>query len=55
MKKPIRLWALFTVSLSLGMAAQDSQTIVVDHSLQIPGQILPAGTYTFSLGGPSAR
>ncbi len=40
MNKLFRLWALFTVSFSLLMAAApDSQKIVIDHSLQIPGEI----------------
>ncbi len=50
MNKLFGLWALSTVSFSLLMAAApDSQKIVIEHSLRIPGEVLPAGSYSFSL------
>ncbi len=53
MKSLLSMCALAGVSLSVAVSAPaattDSQTITIDRTLQIPGEILQPGSYTISL------
>jgi hypothetical protein len=53
MKSSLRLSALPTIFLLVAAtapaAAPDSQKITIEHSLQIPGEVLTPGSYVFSL------
>jgi hypothetical protein len=49
MKNVLQTWALTILCFSPALAASDSQKIVIDHALQIPGEVLQPGTYVFRL------
>ena len=49
MKQLLRLFIFSGLCLSPVSALPESQQITIDHALQVPGEVLTPGTYTFSL------